>query len=183
MSIIRKYVALALIFAMAGSAGAQSSHGTAHGMHSGPVMNYHRIDERLLTGGHLVDDGVKTLQSEGVTVVIDLRDETPPNEKQRYAEHGIEWINVPVLWKEPKPGDFTRFSEVMSAQDGEHVFVQCAGNYRASAFAYLYRVVVTGVDEETALADLHAIWNPKEDNRKWNQYIEDVRAAADSSSR
>ena len=26
--------------------------------HSGSVMNYHRIDDRLVTGGHFVDDGL-----------------------------------------------------------------------------------------------------------------------------
>ena len=171
-------MALGLFLALAGNAGGQSLQSAGHDMHSGAVMNYHRIDERLLTGGHLVGDGVKALQAEGVTVVVDLRDEPPPNEKQTYAEYGIEWINVPVVWKKPRPEDFTRFSEVMSAHEGEHVFVQCAANYRASAFTYLYRVVVGGVDDESARVDLNAIWNPEEDNRKWNQYIKDTRAAA-----
>ena len=183
MSIIRKYVALGLVIALAGNASGESSQGDGHDMHSGSVMNYHRIDERLLTGGHLVGNGVKALKAEGVTVVIDLRDEPPPNEEQRYAEYGIEWINVPVVWRSPKPADFTRFSEVMDAHEGHHVFVQCAANYRASAFTYLYRVVVSGVDEDTAAIDLHAIWNPKEDNQQWNQYIKDIRSTADSATR
>ena len=183
MTILHQCVSFGLIFALAGNAGGQSSHGDGHDMHSGPVMNYHRVDERLLTGGHLVGDGLKTLQAEGVSVVVDLRDEAPLSEKQKYAEYGIEWINVPVAWKKPRPEDFTRFSEVMSEQDGEHVFVQCAANYRASAFTYICRVVVGGVDDQTALANLHAIWNPKQDNRKWNQYIEDILATTDSGTR
>ena len=39
--------------------------------HTGPVMNYHRIDDRLVTGGHVVGDGLDQLAQEGVQVVPD----------------------------------------------------------------------------------------------------------------
>ena len=178
MAIIRMCGTLGLIIALAGNAGAQTSHDDGHDVHAGPVMNYHRIDERLVTGGHLVDNGVEKLKAEGVKVVIDLRDNPPSDEKETYSEHGIEWINVPVAWRDPRPADFARFSEIMRTHGDEHVLVQCQANYRASAFTYLYRVVVSNVDEATAVADLHAIWNPTEDNKRWNQFIKDIRAGA-----
>ena len=177
MPISKKRVAFALSIALSGSAAGETSQDSGHDMHSGPIMNYHRIDERLVTGGHLVGNGVETLKAEGVTVVIDLRDKPPSEEQQHYAEHGIEWINVPVVWKNPQPADFARFSEVMQAHEGKHVLVQCAANYRASAFTYLYRVVVGNVDEETAAADLHAVWVPEEENERWSQYITNVKGS------
>ena len=71
------------------SLGAGCTKNVAEGdAHAGPVMNYHRIDSQLLTGGHLLDDGPATLAAEGIEVVIDLRDNSPDGEKQRYAEHG-----------------------------------------------------------------------------------------------
>ena len=145
--------------------------------HSGPVMNYHRIDERLVTGGHLIDDGAAALGEQGIDIVIDLRDDSPRGEAQRFAEHGIRWVNVPVEWSDPRPEDFQRFAELMNEHRGEHVLVQCAANYRASAMTYLYRVVVEGVPEEKALADMRAIWNPDE-NRTWRAYISDIKEAA-----
>lgn len=177
VSIIQKSAALALIIAVAGNAGGQTSKHSGMAMHSGPVMNYHRIDERLVTGGHLVGNGVQTLQAEGVTVVIDLRDGPPADEKKQYAEYGIEWINVPVVWKDPRSADFTRFRQIMQAHEDEHVFVQCAANYRASAFTYLYRVVVSKVDDEKAIGDLYAVWKPKDENEQWHRYIEDIKAS------
>lgn len=141
-------------------------------------MNYHRINERLVTGGHLIDDGIATLKAEGVAVVIDLRDEPPSGERERLADQGIEWINVPVVWRDPKTADFDRFREIMQSKRDKHVLVQCAANYRASAMTYLYRVVVENVNEETAAEDLYAVWNPKDENEQWSRYIDTIKQSA-----
>jgi len=148
-----------------------------HGAHAGAVMNYHRIDGRLVTGGHLVGDGLAELKAEGVTVVIDLRDKPPKGQKKKLADQGIEWINIPIEWDDPETVDFERFSEAMEAHQDEHVLVQCAANYRASAMTYLYRVVVEQVDEDAAEKDLYAVWNPGEENQQWTGYIDGIIAA------
>ena len=67
----------------------------------------------------------------------------------------------------------------MSAHENDHVLVQCAANYRASAMTYLYRVVADGVSEEDASSDLLAVWNPDE-NKVWRQFIDAVKEAAAS---
>ncbi len=144
--------------------------------HSGPVMNYHRVNDRLVTGGHLLDGGSAALKEQGVNVVIDLRDDSPSGERERFAEQGIEWINIPVEWRDPKKADFDRFSETMREHQGDHVLVQCAANYRASAMTYLYRVVVEKVSEDEATDDLHAVWDPN-DNDTWREYIDDIKEA------
>lgn len=143
--------------------------------HSGPVMNYHRVDDRLVTGGHLLDGGTIALKEQGVKVVIDLRDEPPQGEQERFAEQGIEWINVPVEWRAPKKADFDRFSEVMREHQDDHVLVQCQANYRASGMTYLYRVVVEKVPEEEAAKDMNAVWNPDEFDT-WREYIAEILA-------
>lgn len=159
-----------LILLCGGFAGAQEDSA-----HSGPVMNYHRVDDRLVTGGHLLDDGVTTLKEQGVKVVIDVRDDSPSGEKERYAEQGIEWINIPIEWRDPKKADFERFSEVMHEHQDDHVLVQCAANYRASGMTYLYRVVVEKVPEEDAAKDMLAVWDP-DDYDTWRKYISDIKA-------
>jgi hypothetical protein len=42
---------------------------------------------------------------------------------------------------------------------------------------YLYRVVVEGVDENEAAKDLQAVWTPGEENQKWADYIEEIKAS------
>lgn len=137
----------------------------------GPAMNYHAIDERLVTGGHFFDGGPETLAGEGVSVVIDLREDPPEGQGQRLAAAGMEWINVPVAWKDPKPEDFEAFQAAMAAHPDARILVQCQANYRASAFAFLYRVKVEGVSERKARKDLEAVWEPA---GRWGRYIDAV---------
>ena len=118
------------------------------------------------------------MKAEGVTVVIDLRDKPPRGQQEKLAQEGIEWINVPVEWDDPEKKDFERFKKAMQAHQGDHVLVQCAANYRASAMTYLYRVVVEQVDENSAAEDLYAVWTPSEENQRWSDYIDVIKDSA-----
>ena len=142
--------------------------------HSSAVMNYQRVNDRLLTGGHLLENGAAALRAEGVQVVINLRDDSPTDEMEQFVDQGIQWINIPVEWRDPQSADFARFSEVMSQYQDVHVLVQCSANYRASAMTYLYQVTIAEVDEEEARQNLLAIWDPAS-NATWSQFIEDTK--------
>lgn len=139
--------------------------------HSGPTMNHHKVNDRLVTGGHFVDGGLREMQTSGVKVVIDLRDEPPSGQKEKLAKLGIEWINVPVKWKAPMREDFERFSNAMSEHKNDKVLVQCAANYRASSMTYLYRVAIEKVAEKEAAKDLLAVWEP---NDQWRDYMDGI---------
>src|SRR6056300_520956 len=77
---------------------------------SEPAMNFHRLNDRLATGGHLIEGGAAELKEQGVTVVINLRDDSPTEEQQQFIDQGIEWINIPVEWRNPESSDYARFS-------------------------------------------------------------------------
>ena len=145
-------------------------------MHQGPAMNFHRVSPELATGGHLMESGAADLAEQGVTLVIDLRDKPPEEAEQEFAAAGIRWLNVPVVWKEPKPEDFEAFSQLMAANSDENILVQCQANYRASAFTYMYRVTQQGVPESEAREDLNAIWTPE---GTWRDYIDEIMVAED----
>jgi protein tyrosine phosphatase (PTP) superfamily phosphohydrolase (DUF442 family) len=145
---------------------------------AGPVMNYHRINDRLVTGGRLLEGGSAALKIEGVTVVINLLDDPPKEEQQQFLESGIKWTNIPIEWLNPTAANFDRFSEVMREYSGNHVLVQCAANYRASTMTYLYRIAVENVAEDEARKDMTDVWNPNEYDI-WREYINDIRQAND----
>ena len=155
----------------AGCAEPVSAQHDQDAMHQGPAMNFHRIDSQLATGGHFVNAGATELAKQGVTLVIDLRDEPPAEEQEQLEAAGIRWVNVPVVWAEPKREDFEEFSRLMAANEGESIFVQCQANYRASAMTYLYRVTGQGVSEPEAREDLNAIWTPE---GTWEAYIDEM---------
>ncbi len=139
--------------------------------HAGPMMNYVRIDDRLATGGHFVDDGLAQVQADGVEVIIDLRDEPPEGHRERLEAQGLTYVNIPVFWRSPEVSDFESFREAMAEHTDKHVVVQCQANYRASAFTYMYRVLDGGVEESEARAAMNEIWEPEGD---WQEYIEGI---------
>jgi len=159
---------LSLGLGIANPVGAQQDPEMAH---QGPAMNFHRINAELATGGHFTDAGVDELAKQGVSLVIDLRDEPPEGQEDRLAAAGIRWVNVPVVWADPQARDFAAFSELMAANEDTSILVQCQANYRASAMTYLYRVTEGGVPEPEAREDLNAIWVPE---GTWLAFIEDV---------
>ncbi|MGI9232160.1 MAG: protein tyrosine phosphatase family protein [Woeseiaceae bacterium] len=154
--------------ALTDSAVAQQ-HG--NGAHAGPMMNFHEIDDRLATGGHFMDGGLAVIRDKGVEVVIDLRDKPPSGQKEKLAKQGIEWVNIPVVWKDPKNTDYERFIAVMSEHKDRNVLVQCQANYRASAMTYLYRVNIEGVAKDVAAKDLNAVWEPE---GQWREYMDGI---------
>lgn len=159
---------LSLGLSFASPADAQHDPDSAH---QGPAMNFHRIDQRLATGGHFAGAGVNELAKQGVSLVIDLRDKPPAGQEKLLAAVGIRWINVPVVWAEPKLKDFEVFRELMAANEDESILVQCQANYRASAMTYLYRVTEGGVPEAEARKDLNLIWVPE---GTWQAFIDEV---------
>ena len=167
-ALVPSLVALALGGCNQGSTNAMNESDMAH---LGPAMNFHRINPKLATGGHIVGDGVSELVEQGVTLVIDLRDEPPEAHEKRLAEVGIQWANVPVVWDEPTVENFAEFSRLMSENRGENIFVQCQANYRASAMTFAYRVTQGGVPEAEARKDLEAVWTPE---GAWEAYVEEV---------
>lgn len=167
----RMLFCLALALSLLLGASQASAHGRGSDHDHEPTMNHHVVDDGLITGGHFIEGGLEKLAAEGVTVVIDLRDDPPANQQEKLAAEGVTWVNIPVAWDDPKPEDYTAFAEAMQAHAGEKVLVQCQANYRASAMTYLYRVKEEGVSERKAAGDLEAVWQPA---GTWGRYIEAV---------
>ena len=46
----------------------------------------------------------------------------------------------------------------MQANADRPIFVRCVGNFRVSAFMYLYRRIYQDIDEEKAQKDLRKLW-------------------------
>ena len=86
-------------------------------------------------------------------------------------ELGMDYVQVPVIWDAPAKSDFYAFAGAMQREPGRKTLLHCQANYRASAFAFLYRVLYEDVPVATAKADMNSIWQP---NDTWRQLIFDV---------
>ena len=79
--------------------------------------NFRRMTEKLTTSGIVQPDGLKALRAQGYEVVINLLPDTGrnaiPNERDIVESQGIEYIYIPVDFKQPTSADLSTFSEAL----------------------------------------------------------------------
>lgn len=149
--------------------------------------NFRRMTERLTTSGIVRPDGLKALRVQGYEVVVNLLPDTSeyaiPNERDIVEAQGVEYIYIPVDFKQPTSADFLRFSEALDRAQEKKVHVHCAANYRVSAFYSLYLVSRGLWGGEQAMEFIRGIWQPDE-HPGWSDFIDRVLAeVTDQSSR
>jgi protein tyrosine phosphatase (PTP) superfamily phosphohydrolase (DUF442 family) len=137
------------------------------------IHNFHPISEQILTAGQPCEDQFAAIQQAGCDVVINLALETStnaiPHEAQLVAEHGMDYVHIPVIWENPTLSDFQTFLAAMDSYANRRVFVHCALNMRVSAFMYVYQRLRLGTPEAEAQRHLHTIWTPDETWQTWIQ--------------
>jgi protein tyrosine phosphatase (PTP) superfamily phosphohydrolase (DUF442 family) len=137
------------------------------------IVNFLQLSDRLATSGQPTIDQYPAIAAAGYQVVINLALIDSPSaladELTIASNLGLEYIHLPVIWTEPTLADFQEFMNIMAKYSTQKVFVHCAANKRVSAFLYLYRQLVEGIDELTAYQDLVKIWIP---NPIWQDFID-----------
>ncbi len=83
----------------------------------------------------------------------------------------MEYAHIPVDWGAPQQRDFDAFAGVMQAPGEVKTLLHCQANYRASAFAMLYRVLYEGVPLPEAKRAMNAVWTP---DKTWTVFIRSV---------
>lgn len=141
--------------------------------------NFRGLNERLTTSGIVRLDGLKTLRKQGYEAVINLLPDTSEyaiaNEREIIESQGIEYIYIPVDFKQPTSSDFLKFSEALDRVNRKKAHVHCAANYRVSAFYSLYMVNSGLWSAEKAMNFICSIWQPNE-HPGWSDFIASVLA-------
>ena len=137
------------------------------------VYNWTKISDQLASSGQIAYDQIELLKQAGYEVVVNLATASEGSnalEGFLVTQQGLTYVQIPVPFSSPPMRDLEMFFDVMEMSEGRKVYVHCAANMRASAFVYLYRTLVKGVPEEEALADMHQIWDPTE-NEAWGNLV------------
>ena len=130
------------------------------------ILNYVEVSENLSLAGQPTEEQVELLGKEGFKVnfniaPIDSRysldDEPGLSEKS-----GMEYIHLPVDFKNPTEQDLLEFFDIMDKKADQKVFVHCAANYRVSAFYSLYAVSKGEMNAEQANEFIKNVWDPSE---------------------
>jgi peptide-methionine (S)-S-oxide reductase len=118
-----------------------------------PIRNFFKINQDYCTGGQPRLEHLEKLKAEGVKAIINLR---PPSEHRageeeaKAKELGLRYINIPVVYTDPKPEQADEFLKVMDDPANRPAFIHCAAGIRAGAFWLIRRVVHDGWTFEKA---------------------------------
>ena len=84
---------------------------------------------------------------------------------------GMEYMQVPVDFSSPLPGEFYAFSDAMERNREKKTLLHCQVNARATAFSFLYRVIYNDVPIAEAKTDMNTVWQP---NQVWRDFIFEI---------
>jgi protein tyrosine phosphatase (PTP) superfamily phosphohydrolase (DUF442 family) len=139
------------------------------------IRNFLRLSEHLISGGMPTEEQLRDAAETGTQVIINL---APSNSSDALEDEdklveslGMEYIHIPVDWKNPRLENLANFTHAMDANRGRNILVHCQANYRATGFIMLYRVNSLGWKKENAQEGLRKIWNPAE-FPVWEQFIQ-----------
>lgn len=128
------------------------------------VFNYLPLSSTLATSGQPNEAQLAAVKVAGFQRVINLAphglENSLPDEAGLVTGLGMEYVHIPVDFREPNEADFTAFCDAMAQSANLKVWVHCAANMRVSAFVYRYRTQVLHEDAAVASRDLYRIWKP-----------------------
>jgi protein tyrosine phosphatase (PTP) superfamily phosphohydrolase (DUF442 family) len=128
------------------------------------IKNYREYSPLFASAGQPSETQLEQLKDEGFERVVYIAFANSKgaiaNEDQIVKDLGMEYAQVPVIWEAPIKADFNAFAAVMQSAPGKKTLLHCQANYRASAFAFLYRVLYEQVSIEEAKADMNTVWKP-----------------------
>ena len=140
------------------------------------AFNFIQASERVATSGAVPPGGFERMAAAGYGSVINLlpddNEHALPQEAERVAEHGMDYVHIPVDFGAPTDADFEAFVDAMRAREGDKIWVHCAANYRVSAFFSLYAQRQLGWSVERADALVARAWEP---DAVWSAFIRRVR--------
>ncbi len=142
--------------------------------------NFRRINDRLTTSGFVRADGLRSLASQGYEVVVNLLPDASEyataGERDIVESQSIQYIYIPVDFKQPTQSDFALFSDAMDRIDGRKTHVHCAANWRVSAFFSLYQVSRGRWTAGQASEFIMGVWQPAE-HAGWPEFISAILGA------
>lgn len=145
------------------------------------LINFYQVTENIGTSGQPTKEQFTKISGQGYSSVINLAmhnsDNAIPEEGNIVASLGMSYFHIPVPFDQPAAEHLKKFFRLMTALEGEKVFVHCALNLRVSVFVYKYFTVCKGVAEGHGMSPILKKWLPTMDE-KWksilNMSAEDV---------
>jgi protein tyrosine phosphatase (PTP) superfamily phosphohydrolase (DUF442 family) len=128
------------------------------------IKNYRNYSSNFSSAGQPSPEQFELLKKEGFERVIYIAFANSKgaisDEDQVVKGLGMHYAQIPVIWEAPAKADFDAFAALMQSAPSEKTLLHCQANYRATAFAFLYRVLYLDVPLAEAKSDMNTIWKP-----------------------
>ncbi|MEL7296323.1 MAG: protein tyrosine phosphatase family protein [Pseudomonadota bacterium] len=142
------------------------------------IVNYRAYTPLFASAGQptaqqflgLGEDGFETV----VYVAYTDHENSLANADRLAHQQGLTYVHIPVDWNNPTLQDFQMIANVLEQNRERKTLLHCQLNYRASAFAMLYRVLYQDVPLLDAKRDMNAVWQP---NQTWTDFMRDALSA------
>lgn len=148
---------------------------TAQAAELSEIKNYLEYSPTFSSAGQPSIEQLELLKDEGFERVVYIAFNNSKgaiaNEDQVVKELGMDYVQVPVVWETPLKSDFYAFAGAMKHEPDKKTLLHCQANYRASAFAFLYRVLYQDVPAAEAREDMLAIWEPE---GAWEKLVQEI---------
>ena len=142
------------------------------------IRDYYQINEHLATSGQPTPQEFTLIAEAGYRLIINLATSRSTNALEHegvlVTDLNLVYVQIPVLWDEPKLSDVETFFKIMKCFDGQKVWVHCAKNMRVSCFIYLWQKHILDLPEPQASQPMQQIWQPK---GVWQTLIKEVEAS------
>lgn len=146
------------------------------------IVNYREYSPRFASAGQPTAQQLEALRERGFQRVVYIafsdHENALENEDRLVKSLGMEYLQIPVDWEAPTAGDFYQFAGAMRSAPEKKTLLHCQVNFRAAAFAFLYRVLYEDVPVAEAKQAMNSVWTP---NETWRQLIFEILEENDRS--
>lgn len=144
------------------------------------IINLRSYSETFASSGQPSAAQLETLKKQGFQRIIYIafsdHDNALAGEDRLVKNLGMQYTHIPVVWNAPTAADFASFAAAMRSAPDTKTLLHCQVNYRASAFALLYRVIYEQIPLATAKAAMDSVWTP---DATWTAFIQSTLTAHD----
>jgi len=138
-------------------------------------QNFTQFNNNLSTSGALTQASLGFFKHNHYAYVINLLPDQHAlawlDEHKQLELYGIEYIYIPVNFKNPLQADLNQFYSALARCSNQKVHIHCAANYRVSVFYGLYAFKNNILNIQDAQAVMRHYWDPFA-NPVWRQFIE-----------
>lgn len=124
------------------------------------IRNFVRVNDQFCTGGQPRLEMLTKLKEEGIKSIINLRtpgEHRAAEEEAAAKELGLKYINIPVVYTDPKEEQVTEFLKVTDDPANRPAFIHCTAAIRVGAFWMIRRVLRDGWTVEAAQEEAEKI--------------------------